>query len=112
MATPWKPKGIRRGHTQSIFNGEDMVQATRDENRSGKLNHRLKVQVLLGRLIYLKQIHSLMSQNWVEEAINDMEKYFENASDDQIEKDLNEAGYEYYKNVEYTSILTFRADEN
>ncbi len=53
-----------------------------------------------------------MSQDWVEEAINDMEEYFENASDDQIEEDLKEAGYGYYKNVEYTSILTFRADEN
>ena len=112
MATPWKPKGICRGHTQSTLNGEDMVQATRDENRSGKLNHRLKVQVLLGRLIYLKQIHSLMSQDWIEKAINDMEEYFENASDDQIEEDLKEARYEYYKNVEYTSILSFPVGEN
>ncbi len=40
-----------------------------------------------------------MSQDWVEEAINDMEEYFENASDDQIKEDLKEAGYDYYKNV-------------
>jgi len=53
-----------------------------------------------------------MSQDWIEKAINDMEEYFKNASDEQVKQDLKKAGYEYYKNVEYTSILTFPAGEN
>jgi len=53
-----------------------------------------------------------MSQDWIEKAINDMEEYFKNASDEQIEEDLKEAGYDFYKNVEYTSILTFPTERN
>lgn len=48
-----------------------------------------------------------MSQDWIEEAQKEVEKYFENASDEQIEKDLEKAGYSFYKNVEYWNILDF-----
>lgn len=37
--------------------------------------------------------------SWIDKAIKDMEDYFENVSDEQLKKDLKEAGYERYKNI-------------
>ncbi len=44
-------------------------------------------------------------ENWVEKAIKDEEEFFEEASDEEIEEALQEAGYEYYKDVEPEGII-------
>lgn len=47
-----------------------------------------------------------MDKDWIDEAIEDAEKFFDNASDEEIEEALEEAGYEYYKDVEAPPYLT------
>jgi len=47
-----------------------------------------------------------MAQDWIDEAISDAEEFFENASDKKIKEALEEADYEYYKDVEPPRYLT------
>jgi len=49
--------------------------------------------------------------NWIEEAIKKTEEFFENASEEDIQQALEEAGYEHYKDVEGPNSLVLTGSE-
>ena len=38
--------------------------------------------------------------DWIDEASSKVDEFFENADDDELEEAMNEAGYDFYKEVE------------